>query len=426
MKAHSRRWYDALAMIALALYLLMPVWGYLIFLQLVPAAPLSVVFGAMMLVVLVFRGYGWLKWRWRLPSGNYALLWLLLVWVTLLQLYWGPKTIFQAAPGMYLMTVAFTIGAYLFLLGGEVAAFHLVSQTEMTVWVWRGVVLIFILLLLTVTVGVGFSLAISHKFLFYFVRRHPRSVYNYQLLSDTIAFFSLLVMARYGPRGLSRSVGLYVITAFALFTAYSRATLLVYLIVGGVFVLMLAWPDARQRRLLLGMMAAGLILGLLAIVFVRTRIDSNSVLSVIWGRYFSAQSFWTDFWEPRLRLWNQSMPFLRRYWLWGRFMYEAIVFEAGDYIHNWVSFWLAYGIVPFALSLYLLSATLVAAVRGMRSHPWARLAFVLILYNVLMITLARAYVWRFFWLTLALPIALLAFSTNHDVGKSSSLSPALE
>ena len=426
MKRHSWRWYDALALMVLALYLLMPVWGYLIFLQLVSTAPLSVVFAGMAFVLLVFRVYGRLKWRWRLPSRNYALLWLLLGWITLLQLFWGPKTMFQAAPGMYLMTVALTIGAYLFLPGCEVFAFHVAKGTAWADWIWRGVALVFALLLLTVAAGVALSMIKYHQVLFYFVRNRPRSVYNYQLLSDTLAVISLMVMARYGMGRLLRSLGIYVVTAGALFFAYSRASLLVYLLVGGALTMLLVWSDARQRRWLFWGAAAGLGLGLLGFFFARTGLGAGGAFSTVLTRYFSPQSFWVDFWNVRLRLWNQSIPFLRSYWLWGRFMYEAIVFKAGDYIHNWVSFWLAYGIMPFMLSLYLLLVTLAAAIRGMRTQPWARLALALILYNVLMITLARAYVWRFFWLTLAVSIALLAFSTNHDVDKSSSLSPPLE
>ena len=426
MKERSWRWYDALALMAMALYLLMPMWGYLIFLQLVPSVPLSVVFAGLVALVLGLRGVMWLKWRWRLPSRRYALLWLLLIWITLLQLFWGPKTIFQAAPGMYLMTVALTIGAYLFLLGCEVFAFHIAKGTAWADWIWRGVALVFALLLLTVAAGVALSMIKYHQILFYFVRNRPRAVYNYQLLSDTLAVVSLMVMARYGAGRLLRSLGIYVITAGALFFAYSRASLLVYLLVGGVLAMLLVWSDTRQRRWLFWGAAAGLGLGLLGFFFARARLGAGGAFNTVLTRYFSPQSFWVDFWNVRLRLWNQSIPFLRSYWLWGRFMYEAIVFKAGDYIHNWVSFWLAYGIIPFALSLYLLLVTLVATVRGMRSQPWGRLAFVLVLYNVLMIILARAYVWRFFWLTLALPIALLAFSTSHDVDKSSSLSPPLE
>jgi len=426
MRGRPKRIYEVLTLIAVALYLLMPVWGYLMFLQLAPFAPLSVVFGSVMIVVLIFRVYAWLRWRWRLPSRNYALLWGLLIWITLLELFWGPRTISQAAPGMYLMTVALTIGAYFFLIGSEVFAFHVVNQTTWANWIWRGVALIFVILFMTVVVGVIKSRMENGQLLFYFLRYHPRAVYNYQLLSDTIAVISLMVMARYGAKGLLWSLGIYVITAVALFFSYSRASLLVYLIAGGVFVLLLSWFDPRQRKLLFKLAFVGLGLGLLGFFFARTWLGNEGSFNVIIERYFSSESFWVDFFGARAKLWNQSIPFLKDYWLSGRFMYEAIVFHAGDYIHNWMSFWLAYGIIPFVLSLYLLLATLVAAVRAIRTQPWAPLATVLVLYNLIMIVLARAYVWRFFWLTLAVSIALLAFSTSHPANEKTRLPSALE
>jgi len=154
-------------------------------------------------------------------------------------------------------------------------------------------------------------------------------------------------------------------------------------------------------------------------------IGASRYFAAMSERYFSTEAFRQGFLGTRASLWNQSIPLLKYYWLWGHFMYEAELFKAGEYIHNWVSFWLEYGILPFTLSLILLFWTFISAIRQRSTSRWGNLTLTLMLYNLLMITLARSYIWRFFWFTLALSIAILAFS-RHDAQTQNSLSTPLE
>jgi len=421
------RIYDIAALSLLYLFLLMPVWGYLIFLGVLPKMRLSLIFGGLAALVFLFRLYLLVTGRRKMPNVQYTLLWVLLLCITLLQLLWTPHLLSRVATDIYLMMVAFTIAAYIFLLGSEPLAFHAFQHSSWEYGIWKMLAIIFGLLLLIVILGIVVSLVREHQILFYFVQKHPKQVYNYQPLADSIAILSILMMARFGRSSFSRIVMIYSVSVLALFFAYSRASLLVYIITGGVLILLYFWENIRKKKIYRFILLASVaLIGIFGImIWQMDGIGASRYFAAMSERYFSTEAFRQGFLGTRASLWNQSIPLLKYYWLWGHFMYEAELFKAGEYIHNWVSFWLEYGILPFTLSLILLFWTFISAIRQRSTSRWGNLTLTLMLYNLLMITLARSYIWRFFWFTLALSIAILAFS-RHDAQTQNSLSTPLE
>ncbi len=423
-----RNKYDIMALGLLGLYFLMPLWSYVIFWGLFPKIRLTPIFGILLVPVLAIRLWLLVTKKYPFPDKRYALLWVLLLLVTIIQIAWAPTLLSQIGANAYLLMVAFSVGAYVFLLGAEPLAFQVAASGEWSRFIWNGILVIYAGLILMIVYGVARYFFNFHQLLFLFVLYNPKRIYNYQVLSDTFAIISLLMMARYGATGLFQRLVIYGISALFLFFSYSRASVAAFLIAGGLLIVIQSWKHNRQRKILFGIAFGGaLFLSIMAIGFgaLSKNAENTGFLSLIVQRFFSMNTFRNPSFQGRLQYWNQSLPLLKSYWLMGRFMYEVVLFKRGAYIHNWMSFWLAYGILPFLLSLVLLFWTFVTALKQCFSNPWAPLACVLLLFNIIMIAIARPYIWVYFWFALAFPMALVGVS-NWRENEENCLSSALE
>ena len=428
MTKDAGRVYNAAVLGLLYAYLLVPAWGYLIFLGLLPKIRLTLVFGVLLIPVLMLRFWLLMTQKRPLPDKRYALLWGLLLWVTILQIAWAPNILSRLNASIYLSVIAFSVGAYIFVLGSELMAFHISAHDTWSRIIWTGLVVIYAVFILMIAYGVARYFFNYHQLVFLFVLYNPKRIYNYQVLSDTFAIISLLVMARYGATGLFQRLAIYSISALFLFFSYSRASVAAFLVAGGLLIVIQSWKHNRQRKMLFGATLGGVLLLIAMVIgFEALSMDAENTgfLSLVIQRFFSMNTFRNSSFQGRFQYWNQSLPLLKDYWLKGRFLYEAVLFEKGAYIHNWMSFWLAYGILPFLLSLVLSLWTFVTSLKQCFSNPWAPLACGLLIYNLIMIVTARPYIWVYFWFTLALPMALLRFNDQNDHERH-SLSTTLE
>jgi len=428
MTKHLERIYDAMALGLLYLYLLIPLWSYLIFLGALPKIRLTLVFAVLIIPILALRVWLLVTKKRPLPDKRYALLWVLLLWITVLQIAWALNTLSQIGVNEYLSGIAFTVGAYIFVLGAETLAIQLSAHDEWHHIVWLGLTFIYVALIAMILYGITRYFFTKNQLLFLFTLHHPKRVYNYQVLADTLAILSLLMLARYGASGLLRRFAIYGVSALFLFFAYSRASVAAFLITGGLLILLQSWKDLQQRKKLLRITLGGALLfgiGMAGLSALSKNVENAGSLSLLMQRFFSTNTFHNSSFQVRIHLWDQSLPFLKSYWFRGRFMYEVVIFEKGAYAHNWLSFWLAYGVLPFLLSLTLLFGAFITAIKQCSVREWTPLACSLLLYNILMIVAARPYIWVYFWLTLALSIALLAFNNTENYEKN-NLSSALE
>ncbi len=425
MTKDAERIYNVAALGLLYAYLLIPAWGYLIFLDALPKIRLTFVFGVLLIPVLMLRFWLLVTKKRPLPDRRYALLWGLLLWVTILQIAWSPNILSRLDTSTYLSGIAFSVGAYVFVLGSELMAFYISTHDAKSRVIWTGLVIIYVGFILMIAYGVARHFFNFHQLVFLFVLHNPKRIYNYQVLSDTFAIISLLMMARYGATGLFQRLAIYGISALFLFLAYSRSSVAAFLLAGGILAVIQTWRSGRRQKMLFGFAAGAALLSGVVVIIVLAKDAEDAGLSLLVQRFFSISTFRTSSFQERFQYWNQSLPLLKDYWLKGRFLYEAVLFEKGAYIHNWMSFWLAYGILPFLLSLGLLFWALTTAFVQRFSNPWAPLTCGLLLYNLIMIVTARPYIWVYFWFTLALSMALLRFNDQNDHERH-SLSTTLE
>ena len=104
--------------------------------------------------------------------------------------------------------------------------------------------------------------------------------------------------------------------------------------------------------------------------------------------------------EARKVILSEGVQYLKENWLIGRFLDEWWrEGTSGGYIHNWLSFWQAYGLMPFLLSLALFGRTGLALWRQLpKPTDKTGTAVALWMYAMLAIITSRAYGWAFLWL----------------------------
>lgn len=112
--------------------------------------------------------------------------------------------------------------------------------------------------------------------------------------------------------------------------------------------------------------------------------------------------------QGRLELLGQGLHLLERHWLLGYFMNEVVEIGKGAYIHNWLSFWLAYGIGPFLLAAWLILSLMARSWRQREKSHMALLTFCLLTFVLLEIILARSYIWPYFCFGLGFAVTILS------------------
>ena len=121
---------------------------------------------------------------------------------------------------------------------------------------------------------------------------------------------------------------------------------------------------------------------------------------------------------------------IEEHWFLGRYMSDALKGRHGTYIHNWLSFWSSYGILPFLLSVFLLLSALIKITMLFINEPNSQINAFLFLYSlfvIAMIVVARAYSFYYPWFILsAVPMIrqqssqLSVFQWRADVAKRRS------
>jgi O-antigen ligase len=114
----------------------------------------------------------------------------------------------------------------------------------------------------------------------------------------------------------------------------------------------------------------------------------------------------------RAELFTEGEARLKKVWLLGHFMDEALDGREGQYIHNWLAFWEEYGLGPFALFVVLYAAALIRITRAYARERWRgdlEFMFGLSWFVALSIAFSRSYGSQYVWLVLTgVPAVLTA------------------
>ena len=110
---------------------------------------------------------------------------------------------------------------------------------------------------------------------------------------------------------------------------------------------------------------------------------------------------------------------LSEVWILGRFMgdVEKNFGDRGDYIHNYLSFWRQFGLLPFIIFCYLVSTNFLKLFFHYKSNSkvneLGNFLFYFTLFCLLQIILARSFVFSYIWLSIGGIISYF----NHIEGK---------
>lgn len=369
-------------------YLATPVISYLIFWEILPKIKLTFVLVGFLVPILASRFLLVISERLRFSTKESLWSFILLLWSSALQALWYPVISTQIPPEDVLSTLALTlIVPWVLWLGGEALGF-LFTQKERVFWIL--VPYLFLAGVLVYGVMLGFRM---YGFVMVGLQK-PTSgeFYNYYIsLSDSVAITSLLLMNGIKANRFYKRLGIYILTAILLLFSFSRTSFSLFVVIG----LVSLWigSNVKQRRLL-----AFWGTGVITLIMLLAGTDIFQTSNYLVGGYYSLRRVMDVFVgadpsaQRRAELLKIGVENLRHYWMLGHFMAEAVEIGKGAYIHNWLSFWVAYGIGPFLLSLWCILAILI--------KTWQRRslsAFSLMAFTVLAVVVARSYTWPYIW-----------------------------
>jgi hypothetical protein len=398
----------------LVFYLVSPVISYLIFWGVLPRFKITLVSGMLLATTLGFRLLLLVTGQLPFRSRQLALAYLLLLWISILQYIWFPTISAQIGLEAFLATIAFTfVGAWVMFLGGEALAY--LAATQLSGLAWTGLIVTYLSLAFTILNGVARGFRLYGMLLFAFRAPMSQELYNYLALADSLAITGLLLLGKPSGRVPYKSF-IFIITLFLLLFAYSRASLFFFVFTGFILLALKFW-SRRKQQLLLALSCAG-IAALTAFIVQpslariegslveRSHLVLERISAPFTGSDPSLQARWELFW--------QGLRSLEQHWLLGYFMNEAVEAQRGVYMHNWLSFWLAYGIGPFLLSIWLMLSLIARSWHQRRKNHLALLAFCLLTFTLLAIVFARSYIWPYFWLGVGFAATVLPSAREKE------------
>ncbi|MGB9521151.1 MAG: O-antigen ligase family protein [Anaerolineales bacterium] len=380
----------------LIFYLATPAFSYLIFWEELPQLQLSAIHGLFLAFAFGLRFLLLLTGQMPVRNGYLALGYLLLVWISVLQIIWFPTISTQVGLEVFASTIAFTfINAWLVWLGGEALAYLIRQRRRLT---WIALFVVYLGLVFVILDGIRRGFAFYGKPFFAFQNPVSLEVYNYLALADSLAIVGLLLL------GISnRTFILYAVTLLLLLFAYSRTSFLLFLCVG---LLLLSLRFRRRWKpqfilALLGIAIIALLAFIAYLVLVEAGVRILESIDLVLERMSILFTGSDPSMQSRLELLRQGLRLLEQHWLLGYFMGETVEAGKGAYIHNWLSFWLAYGIGPFVLSIWLLLSLIVKNWCQRKRNPLALIGFNLLVFVLLAVSFSRSYIWPYFWFGLS-------------------------
>ena len=322
--------------------------------------------------------------------------WSLLACMAVLHALWYPEVVRAGGEADFWSNAAMTLllPLLMWLIGLSIGRVYEnvrdVVSTRFMLWT------VFLALAAPVLYGVVASMVRYGVVILLFKNYETGQSFNYLALGDTLAVWSLLLMGAY--RRIPRTQLLvYVIASGLLFLSFSRASFYLFLAWGGIYL----WLSAMRHRSVVGTIVgpvlSAVVLGAVLLVLSDhlATIDAtpilNRMISIVLspGADSSVQS--------RAVLLGAGWAVLRQDWLLGRYMSEWWQMGLlGGYIHNWLSFLAAYGIIPF-VSFVALAVALIGRARALLARGRGPLPLITLLFCLSAIILARSYVWPQIW-----------------------------
>ncbi|RKO65483.1 O-antigen ligase family protein [Desulfofundulus salinus] len=387
---------------ALTLFALSNIVAYLSVLGFLPPMRLSVLYIFLLCLILgkfVFNVYLY-GFKPKLTFLQF-IGWILVIWVVTIHLIWYSEILSVGGDEEFWKNAAqtFLLALLMWLIGLTIGSrfedIQKLPSVRSLLW------LVFIMLSGVILLGVWMAQKKYGIFVFFFKNTETGQVFNYLVMGDLIAICSLLLMGSYQIVPLVQFL-IYLLASSFLFLSFSRTSFFLFILWGMVHI----WYSLKdiKARFLCIMFLMVLVLSLLIIFIVLGDAINTfkSVKAVERMMSIIVQPLSDTSLQGRLMLLREGVDYLRHNWLLGQYMAEWWkTGELGGYIHNWLSFIVAYGIGPFILFTFLIILLLVKGYNIMKKKMMVT-PIVLLLFASSAIIIARSYVWPFIWFIMGL------------------------
>lgn len=327
--------------------------------------------------------------------------WLLILWVSILHFVWffpisssgGTQIFFETAA----QTLVFSV---LMWMVGESVALKIEKQGIETL---HSILLIaYFVLAIIVVYGVYVGMTRYGLVVLYYHNYETDYFFNYLRLGDFLAIVSLLLMG--SMKKPYKRFLCYLISSLLLFLCYSRTSFYLFLGCGAIYL----WVGFNVKGKI--MLAASLIILMLFAMVLFPTINASAFnnLSALLQRMTILISAPTEdeSLQGRSVLLEQGWRALEENWLFGSYLNEWWQNKVtGGYVHNWLSFWISYGIGPF---LFFLVFDGWVTFKSYLVYQTKKefLPFIILLFCNAAIVFSRSYIWAFIWFALGMSAAM--------------------
>lgn len=228
--------------------------------------------------------------------------------------------------------------------------------------------------------------------------------HNYLMMADAFVLSSMFVFS--STKQLRYKLLIFAVSFIGLYFLKSRASLYVF-----SFVCLLVLIKSDKRFLLLVAFVLFYILIATDWQMFLKRNASNRMFRVLLGHDASA--------NMRVNLLREGVEGIKENWFLGDFMGDVKQFKGtGRYIHNFLSYWRQFGLIPFLMFLLVLIINYFSILKSVILRKWTPTLEFLFMYGayVLALTLfARSFMYSGVWLVFAaVPIYLMKSENNQE------------
>lgn len=239
-------------------------------------------------------------------------------------------------------------------------------------------------------------------------------------IADTVALLLFMIISR--AKNINIKILIILSGAFLIFLSGSRATF-VFFIVSGLIVLTIKVLTASIKEKLV----------FVAVLVILFYISSNINIGLVElpAQYVKTHRF--NIYEfrndqssiNRKILLETGLRELEEHWFLGRYMSEVIEDRPGTYIHNWLSFWSAFGLVPFLFFIFMIIFVMyrisILFIKDLNA-PIKEFVFLCSIFMIMSISFSRAYTYHFIWFILsAVPMIGHRFERNLKLRREGAI-----
>ncbi|MGB9675527.1 MAG: hypothetical protein ACPLYW_02980, partial [Candidatus Nanoarchaeia archaeon] len=329
-------------------FCLIIIYSYLSFIGFVPkvSSPILYVF---LLIPIIFSYFKQIFRGEKLSKGE-VLLWILILWIAVLHFIWFPIISAQVGVTEFLKNSVGTLllTLLMLLIGFEFGRNYckLITNVRYN----KITLLVTIFFVCVIFLGVFLGEKNQGIFVLYFKNYQSDFEYNYQSIGDSFAILSLFALLQINNLYLETFV--YVTSLIALFFSFSRTSFLLYTFFGGIFLVFDYKKSSKGLKKIFGRLTFLMLVASLVVLLVILSKNNSGQIQLVFRRMllsFTSPSAW----QARVEIFQKNLRVLADSWIFGEYMAEYIEFGPGGYVHNWLSFLVAYGIGPFFVFLVL-------------------------------------------------------------------------